>query len=128
MTRTRARPLTESARELFAGVEASNTICIGQPLSHFDQTRSQEIFEQGQQVALAPLGFDIIFLQQNLVDIGNLTRRLQQFPNLGADGVESIVNAVFHIQDGRFRAEITRHLVLCDRDYGLPRKAHSLVS
>jgi hypothetical protein len=95
-----------------------------QRLSHFNQPSTEKIFEERQQIALASFRFDVIFLQQNLVNIRDLARRMQQFPYLRSDWVKSVVNAPFRVQDSCFRTKTTRHLVLCDGDYGFPGKAH----
>lgn len=95
-------------------------------LPHFDQACAQELFKQRYQVAVATFGLDIVFLQQNLTNIRNPARCLQQLPNVRSNWVKSIVNAISHIEDGRFGAKTAGDLVLCHRDNRLLRKIHLL--
>src|SRR5438309_10540727 len=95
-------------------------------LPHFNQTCAQEIFKQRYKVAVATFRLDIVFLQQNLTNVRYPARCLQQAPNLRSDWVQSVINAIFHIEDGRFGPKTAGDLVLCHRNNRSLRKIHLL--
>jgi hypothetical protein len=91
-----------------------------------NQTCAQKLFKQRYKVAVATFRLDIVFLQQNITNLRNPARHLQQVPNVRSNWVQSVINAIFHIEDGRFCPKSAGDLILGDRNDRLLRKTHFL--
>lgn len=81
--------------------------------------------EDGEEVAFAAVGLDVIFLQKDLENFGNASGLAQQLPNSCSDGIEAVVDAIFEAENGRFIAERTRDLVGGSNDDGLQRDRYA---
>src|SRR5208282_741591 len=80
--------------------------------SHLDQSLASHSFEQFEKVALARFRIDVILLHHGIAKLPNALWLLQEVPHGRAHRVHPVVDAVLHIQDGRFVSKGAEYLVL----------------
>src|SRR5208282_2290810 len=84
--------------------------------SHLDQSFASHSLEQLEQIALALFRIDVILLHHGIAKLPNTLWLLQKVPHGRAHRVHPVVDAVLHIQDGRFVPKGAEYLIL-GRDY-----------